>query len=430
MNRRKFLQQVGIASTSAVVLIGTHGWAARGMSFISDSNPKRLIVVFLRGAVDGLNVVVPYGETAYYDARPKIAIPRPSELGGVLDLDGHFGLHPALASLMPLWKQGSLAFVDACGSPDPTRSHFDAQDYMESGTPGVKSTPDGWMNRLLATLPEHTPVQAVNLGDTTPRILWGQMNVASLPLGRTSANLPLDRPQVGTVFDRLYSGNDALSLAYQEGRKARKTLLTDLDAEMKAANNGAPLPVGFASDAQRLAQLMVRDPSIELAFLALGGWDTHVNQGGSQGQLAGRLKALGEGLATLAQGLGPVYRDTAIVVMSEFGRTVHENGDGGTDHGHGNVMWILGGAIKGGKVYGEWPGLSSAELYQGRDLAISTDFRDVVVSLLEGHMQLDDAKIHQVFPGYTPSQRYTAVQRRCTVDRLPRSKSWCGRLNN
>ena len=175
---------------------------------------------------------------------------------------------------MPLWKQGSLAFVDACGSPDPTRSHFDAQDYMESGTPGVKSTPDGWLNRLLATLPRHTPVQAVNLGETTPRILSGQINIASLPLGRNSTNpLPLDQPQVGTAFDRLYNRNDTLSQAYQEGRKARKTLLSDLEAEMKAANNGAPLPVGFPSDAQRLARLMVRDPRIELAFLGLGGWD-------------------------------------------------------------------------------------------------------------------------------------------------------------
>jgi len=408
MNRRKFLHRVGIASTSAIVLLGTHGWAARSTSLNSDGNSKRLVVIFLRGAVDGLNIVVPYAETAYYDARPKIAIPRPNQNGGVLDLDGHFGLNPALAPLIPLWRQGSLAFVDACGSPDPTRSHFDAQDYMESGTPGVKSTADGWMNRLLATLPEHTPVQAVNLGDTTPRILSGSIAVASLPLGRNSA-MPLDLPQVSTAFDRLYSGNDALSQAYQEGQQARKTLLTDLDAEMKAANNGAPLPGGFARDAQRLAQLMVKDSSIKLAFLALGGWDTHVNQGGSQGQLAGRLKPLGEGLATLVQGLGSVYQDTAIVVMSEFGRTVHENGDGGTDHGHGNVMWTLGGQIKGGKVYGEWPGVSIGKLYQGRDLAISTDFRDVIVSLLEGHLQLDDAKIHQVFPGYTPSQKISLV---------------------
>ena len=416
MNRRKFLQQAGIVSTSAIVSIGAHGWAARGISLNnsnSSSGPKRLVVVFLRGAVDGLNVVVPHGENAYYESRPKIAIPRPSDTNGALNLDGRFGLHPALASLMPLWQQQSLAFVHACGSPDPTRSHFDAQDYMESGTPGTKATSDGWMNRLLADLPTHTPVQAVNLGDTTPRILSGQMAVASFPLGRNSARaLPLDRPQIGAAFDRLYAGNDELSQVYQEGRSARKTLLTDLkteDAETKAANNGAPSPVGFASDAKQLARLMVKDPTIHLAFLALGGWDTHVNQGGSQGQLAGRLKPLGDGLATLAQALGPVYRDTTVVVMSEFGRTVHENGDGGTDHGHGNVMWVLGGGVKGGKVYGEWPGLSSTALYQGRDLAISTDFRDVITTVLERHLQLDDAKLHQVFPGYTSNQRIGVI---------------------
>lgn len=408
MNRRKFLLQAGLLSTSAIVSIGFHGWAARGA--VTSENPKRLIVIFLRGAVDGLNVVVPYQEAAYYQVRPKIAIPRPSENGGAIDLDGQFGLHPALAPLMPLWKQGSLAFVHATGSPDPTRSHFDAQYYMESGTPGVKSTPDGWMNRLLSVLPGHTPVQAINLGNTTPHILEGQIAVASLAIGRGSTSrLSLDRPQVSAAFDRLYSSNDKLSLAYQEGRMAREALQKDLDTEMKAANNGAPPPNGLAGDANRLARLMVQDPSIHLAFLAVGGWDTHVNQGGSQGQLAGRLKPLGNVLATLANGLGSVYKDTAIVVMSEFGRTVHENGDAGTDHGHANVMWILGGGIKGGKVHGQWPGMSDSQLYEKRDLAVTTDFRDVIANILERHMQLDEVKINKVFPGYAAHQTIGVV---------------------
>lgn len=404
MNRRKFLLQAGLLSTSALVSMGWHSWVARGT--VTSNNPKRLIVIFLRGAVDGLNVVIPYQETAYYQARPKIAIHRPGDRGGAIDLDGRFGLHPSLASLMPFWQQGSLAFVHACGSPDPTRSHFDAQDYMESGTPGVKNTQDGWMNRLLAVLPEHTPVQAINLGSTTPRILSGRIAVASIPVGKGSGNrLSLDRPQVSTAFDRLYSGNDSLSQVYKEGRMAREALQKDLEAEMKAANNGAPTPNGFAGDAQKLARLMVRDPSIQLAFVALGGWDTHVNQGGSQGQLAGRLRPLGQGLATLVNELGSIYRDTAIVVMSEFGRTVRENGNGGTDHGHGNVMWILGGSVKGGKIHGQWPGLSDSQLYEGRDLAATTDFRDVVVTLLGRHMQLDEAKIDKVFPKYAANQK-------------------------
>ncbi len=410
MNRRKFLQQAGILSASALVSIGWHGWAARSATQNSNSNPKRLIVVFLRGAVDGLNVVIPYGENAYYDARSSIAIAPPNETNGALDLDGHFGLHPALNPLMPLWKQGSLAFVHACGSPDPTRSHFDAQDYMESGTPGVKKTADGWMNRMLNVLHSNSPIQAVNVGATMPRILTGQMSVASLPVGRNAErSLPLDRPQMSEAFNQLYNGNDSLSKAYQEGRTARQQLMADLNQEMMVANNGAPSPTGFAGDTQQLARLMVKDPSVELAFMALGGWDTHVNQGGITGQLARNLKSLGEGLAALQQGLGSVYSNTTIVVMSEFGRTVHENGNGGTDHGHGNVMWLLGGGIKGGKVYGHWPGLAQEQLYEGRDLAVSTDFRDVIASVLSRHLQLDRAKINQIFPNYSPQQNIEVV---------------------
>ena len=409
MNRRDFLIDAGIFTVSALTAIGTHACIARSATYDS-SNQKRLIVIFLRGAVDGLNVVVPYSETAYYQARPKIAIPQPSQQGGVLDLDGRFGLHPALAPLMPLWKQGTLAFVHACGSPDPTRSHFDAQYYMESGTPDVKNTSDGWMNRLLSILSGHSPIQAVSLGATTPHIFSGPMPVANLESGRNADKpLPLDRPQVAEAFDKLYSGKDDLSQTYQEGRMARQALKNDLDAEMKMANNGAPLPSGFARDAQRLAQLMVRDPRIELAFMDLGGWDTHVNQGSSTGQLARNLLQLGQGLASLVQGLGLVYPNTAIVVMSEFGRTVHENGNGGTDHGHGNVMWVLGGKVHGGKVYGQWPGLSTDQLYQGRDLAITTDFRDAIATVLENHLNLDKAKLNQVFPDYAPKQKIELI---------------------
>ncbi|HEY9725757.1 MAG TPA: DUF1501 domain-containing protein [Chroococcales cyanobacterium] len=408
MNRRKFLEQLGLVSSVAMVSIGTHAWVARSVT--SNSNPKRLIVVFLRGAVDGLNVVIPHWENAYYDARSLIAIAPPNEANGALDLDGRFGLHPALNSVMPLWKQGSLAFIHACGSPDPTRSHFDAQDYMESGTPGIKKTSDGWMNRLLSVLPSQSPIQAVNVGATLPRILTGRMSVASLPVGRDAdRSLPLDRPQVSAVFDRLYSGNDTLSKAYQEGRAARQQIMGDLEQEMMAANKGAPSPVGFTGDAQKLARLMVKDSSVQLAFMALGGWDTHVNQGGSTGQLARNLKGLGDGLAALAQGLGPVYSDTAIVVMSEFGRTVRENGNGGTDHGHSNVMWLLGGTLKGGKVYGEWPGLAESQLNEGRDLAVTTDFRDVIATVLEGHLQMDAAKLQQVFPDYVPKQKLSVI---------------------
>ncbi|KGF72889.1 hypothetical protein DO97_04085 [Neosynechococcus sphagnicola sy1] len=399
MNRRHFLQQAGLLTASSVFSIGLHGWALRTEA----ASRQRLVVIFLRGAVDGLNVVVPYQESTYYSARPNIAIPQPGKPEGALNLDGQFGLHPALNPLMPLWQNRSLAFVQACGSPDPTRSHFDAQDYMETGILGNKRASDGWMNRLLQVLPDHSPTQALNLGATMPRILTGKMPVANLPLGKGAINtLPLDRPQVSNAFDRLYSGSDPLSQAYQEGQRARKTLLTDLNSEMIMANNGAPLPdQGFNQDMRRLAHLMVSDASIQLAFLSLGGWDTHVNQGSNNGLLAGHLRALGSGLTTLAQGLGSVYRETVILVISEFGRTVHENGNRGTDHGHGNVLWAMGGRVQGGKVYGQWPGLATAQLYEGRDLAVTTDFRDPIASVLTQHLHLDRGKITQIFPGYT-----------------------------
>jgi uncharacterized protein (DUF1501 family) len=401
MNRRQFLIQSSLFSTSSLIGIGTHGWAAPSIATI-DPNPQRLIVVFLRGAIDGLSVVVPYQEPTYYLDRPTIAIPQPGQTNGAIDLDGKFGLHPALAPLFPLWQQKSLAFVHACGSNDETRSHFDAQDYLESGTPGVKTTRDGWMNRLLGVMSDKNPIQAVSVGATTPRILLGKRAVANLPSGRNAGNRQqIDKPQIASAFDRLYGNNDALSQTYREARIARTELLKDLEAEMKMANNGATLPNGFPDDAQRLARLMARDPRIQLSFLAVGGWDTHINQGAGQGQLARNLDQLGKGLIALQTGLGAVYQNTTIIVMSEFGRTIKENGNGGTDHGHGNVMWLLGGGIRGGTIYGKWNGLEPAQRYQGRDLAVTTDFRDVLGAVLKRRFGVEGNKLQQIFPKYT-----------------------------
>jgi uncharacterized protein (DUF1501 family) len=397
VTRREFMHRAAVLSAAGIVLLSPHAWAAGA----SGERKGRLVVVFLRGAVDGLNVVVPHAEPAYYDARPTIAIGRLNSDGGVQDLDGFFGLHPALAPLMPLWSERTLAFVHACGSPDPTRSHFDAQDYMESGTPGIKSTHDGWLNRVLAQLPGgHAPTEALSLGPTLPRILSGKLPVANLPLGRAAARpLPLDRPMVETAFDRLYGGVDALSVAYREGRASRAKLLGDLQRDMVEADAGAPSPQGFSDDSGRLAHLIRRDPSIRIAFLALGGWDTHVSQGAAQGQLAAHLAQLAAGLSSFANALGPEYQDTVVLVISEFGRTVKENGNGGTDHGHGNVLWVMGGQVRGGKVYGRWPGLATSALYQERDLAVTTDFRQPIGALLRSHLALSDAQVAQVFPG-------------------------------
>ncbi|HVA77799.1 MAG TPA: DUF1501 domain-containing protein [Candidatus Binataceae bacterium] len=398
MSRRAFLRRASILSAAGIVLISPHSWAGR--AFASTGNHNRLVVVFLRGAVDGMNVIVPHGDPIYYESRPTIAVGRTGTPGGVLDLDGYFGMHPALVSVMPLWKERTLAFVHACGSPDPTRSHFDAQDFMESGTPGVKSTQDGWLNRTLAQLPgAHGPTEALSMGATMPRILSGKMPAANMPLGRGAARpMPLDRPFIEAAFDRLYTGNDPISVAYRDGRMARQKLLAELQQDMTVADAGAPSPQGFAQDTDRLAHLMRRDSTIRVAFLALGGWDTHVSQGAAEGQLAGHLRPLAEGLASFKDSLGPTYQDTTILVISEFGRTMHENGNAGTDHGHGNVMWVMGGQVRGGKVYGRWPGLQPGELYQERDLAITTDFRDPIAVVLTQHMGLAEAQIDRVFP--------------------------------
>jgi uncharacterized protein (DUF1501 family) len=350
--------------------------------------------------VDGLNVVVPHSESAYYSARPTIAIPRPAENGGALKLDSQFALHPALSSLMPLWEKGTLAFVHASGSPDPSRSHFDAQDYMETGTPGLKATPDGWLNRLVAVLPgTRSATEAISVGPVLPRILSGRAAATNLALGKAAIQpTALDRPEIQDAFDQLYKGSDALSVAYREGQSSRKQLLSQLNQEMNQADMGAPSPVGFADQARKLGRLISRDSTIKVAFLALGGWDTHINQGSVAGQLPNRLRALGETLSTFAQALGPAYSDTVILMMSEFGRTVHENGNTGTDHGHGNVMWLMGANINGGKVYGRWPGLSGSQLYEGRDLAVTTDFREIISAVLQAQFGLNSTQMEKVIP--------------------------------
>ena len=411
MRRRSFLT----ASLAAGLLLpfGPDRWLARA----EPANQRRLIVVFLRGATDGLNVVVPYGESDYYAARRSIAIRPPGGDQSALDLDGQFGLHPALAPLLRYWRAGQLAFVHASGSPDPTRSHFDAQLYLENGTPGRGIQSDGWMNRLLGLLPGPSGSgRAIAFGPQIPRILAGPQPVANLTsaaaIGRP---MPVDRPRVDEAFSRLYGGNDAMSRSFQEGKQARQQMQRDLamadPEEQKLADGGAPTPTGFPADAARLAEMMRHDPAIRLAFFGLGGWDTHIRQGGAEGQLANHLRPLAEGLAALAQGLGPAFGDSLILVMSEFGRTVRENGDGGTDHGHGNVLWLLGGGVAGGRVAGDWPGLAEERLYQQRDLAVTTDFRQAIGPAVIRHLALPDSALVTLFPGPPPAGAPLALLR-------------------
>lgn len=390
-------------STAAFVSIGASGiWASRASANGINDN-ARMVVIMLRGAVDGLSVVAPYAEANYYNARPTIAIAKPGEADGLIRLDNLFGLHPSLSVLMPYWESANLSFIHASGSHDSTRSHFDAQDYMESGTPGKKSTQDGWLNRLAVSLNQENVdaskrLQAVNLGPVMPRIFAGPSPVASLAQGNAAvAKGVLDREPVADAFAKLYSGNDKLSETVREATATRKEIMTSLASDDPKADQGSLSLRGLAQDTARLGQLMQRDARVRLAFVPVGGWDTHVNQGNGKGQLANRLALLGDAIDSLIKNMGNRFSETTIVVMSEFGRTVRQNGNQGTDHGHGNVMWTLGGNMKGGRVEGKWPGLETSALNEGRDLAITTDFRDPLIHILEQKFRLRDKQLATVF---------------------------------
>lgn len=409
MNRREFIKLASLSSLS-LFAPGLAGWA---FSNGTDNSAKKLIVILLRGGVDGLNIVAPYGDSQYYSLRPRIAVARPGEMNGLIDLDSHFGLHPALGPLMPYWQNKSLAFVHASGSPSPSRSHFDAQDNMESGTPGIRSISTGWLNRLVSELPAkgNSALHAISIGPVLPRIMSGPASIATISKSVSVSKSLLDRPVVASVFQDLYADRqDDLGRAFSQGMSAHNEINESLskpdemmDREQIMANRGAPLPGTNKAYGKQLAQLLRKSPSIQVAFLDFGGFDTHVNEGTGKGQLANHLAPLGQGIADLIEGLGPMYKDTTIVVMSEFGRTAKENGNSGTDHGHGNVMWLLGGDIPGGNVYARWGGLTPEALHEARDLPTSTDFRAVISYLLNNQVGVAKTTLAKVFPNFQSS---------------------------
>jgi uncharacterized protein (DUF1501 family) len=365
---------------------------------------KRLVVIFQRGAADGLNIVVPHGEQAYYTMRPTINIPR----NQVIDLDGFFGLHPSMSALQPIWQQGHLAIVHATGSPDPTRSHFDAQDFMESGTPGVKATEDGWLNRSLHSLPQSadpSSFRAIALGPSLPRILSGSepaIAVNSVNDFGIGGNSKSAAPMANT-FEAMYaqSVDSVLHGTGQETFEAVK-MLKSADPKKYSPAPGANYPNGRFRDALRqTAQLIKSNVGVQIAFTDIGGWDHHVNEGAAEGQLANVLREFGQSIAAFWVDLGALAEDTVIVTMSEFGRTARENGNRGTDHGHANVMFVLGGDVRGGRVYGRWPGLDQSQLNEGRDLALTTDFRRVLGEAVARHV--GNPNLKTVFPGYENS---------------------------
>jgi len=414
LTRRIFLKSSGLAFVSfglAPRALIRSAWAAEG-----SRRKKTLVVVFQRGACDGLNTVVPYGESAYRKLRPTIAIPAPrgGSRDAALDLDGHFGLHPALEPLLASFKDGSLAVVHAVGSPDATRSHFDAQDFMESGTPGRKSTEDGWMNRHLQCAPDAaaSPFRAVSLTPTLPRSLAGRAPAVAMASIDRFGLRPAGGAAVARGFEDMYAGavRDVLHGTGQETFEAIEFLKkTDPGRYVPAA--GASYPRGpYGESLKQIAQLVKADVGVELAFTEVGGWDHHAAEGGVQGQLAARLRELGHSLAAFQRDLGQRMQDVVLVTLTEFGRTVRENGNRGTDHGHASVSFVMGGGVRGGRVHGRWPGLTPDRLYEGRDLAITTDFRDLLGELLARHLGARD--LGPVFPGHAASAtRFPGVMR-------------------
>ena len=395
LTRRIFLRG------SAVVMAGAGSvpfWLGRAAA-ATQGRRKTLVAIFQRGAADGLNVVVPFGEKRYYELRPTIGIQPPdlTNLNTAIDLDGRFGLNPALRPLKDLWDKRILAIVEATGSPDPTRSHFDAQDYMESGTPGMKR--DGWLNRALPPAgPGASPLRAISMSATLPRTLQGDHAAIAVN------DVQQFHPDAGTasIVESMYAGSPDRQLAAAgKDAFAAVKMIQSLSSTPYTPAGGAQYGQGgeLGRSLQQIARLIKADAGVEAAFAEIGGWDHHQNE---PGQLNNVLRQFGSALAAFCTDMGDRMEDIVLVTMSEFGRTAQENGDSGTDHGHADVMFVLGGTVRGGKIYGQWPGLEKEQLYEGRDLAVTTDFRAVLGELVKGH--LGTANLNEVFPGYQPGE--------------------------
>ena len=401
-SRRIFLRS--FLHNSALALAGfgpLPGWLGRTAFAAGSGRPRKVLVaIFQRGAADGLNIVVPHGDPNYYSMRPSIAIPRKQ----AIDLDGFFGLHPALDGLKPAFDEGRLAVVHAAGSPDPTRSHFDAQDYMESGTPGFKGTRDGWMNRALGPAEgKPSPVRAVSMGPMLARAMRGTNSAVAV---NRLADFKVRDAAAAGMFESMYAQSvDARLHGAGKSTFEAVALLEALQKSPYALANGAEYPRSRLGESLRqIAELIKAGAGLEVAFADTGGWDHHANEVAgtpTEGQLANLLADFGKSLGAFARDLGDGMEDVALVTMSEFGRTARENGARGTDHGHANCMFVMGGGTRGGKVYGKWPGLEQEQLYEGRDLAVTTDFRDVLGELVARH--LGRVNPDAVFPGYSSS---------------------------
>ena len=393
-SRRRFLKSTGLGFLALGL---PPSFLVRAAQAQQAGKGKVLVVVFQRGAMDGLNAVIPFKDPIYYTLRPTIAIAEPAAgEERAIDLDGFYGLHPALAPLKSIYDKGQLAIVHAAGSPDNTRSHFDAQDYMEMGTPGIKSTPDGWLNRYLNEQKKgESAFRGVALTARLPRMLAGGAPAVSLS---SIDEFRLRNEAMSATLQKLYTRtSDTL---FRLGGQNLFAAIAELRrVESKIPPSAERYPTGrFGASLAQIARLIKADVGLEIAFTEIQGWDTHVNQGGVKGQMANRLKDLAESLATFHRDLGDRVEDVVLITLSEFGRTARENGNRGTDHGHANVMFALGGPVRGGKVYGRWPGLAPEVLYEGRDLDLTTDFRTVCGEVISRHLGQKD--LSKIFPGF------------------------------
>jgi uncharacterized protein (DUF1501 family) len=403
MTRRLFLRG------SAVIMAGIGSaprWLARAAEGAKGKR-KILVAIFQRGAADSLNIVVPFGEKRYYQLRPSIAVPAPmgESSGGpnrqtAIDLDGRFALHPQLEPLKALWDKQQLAIVEATGSPDPSRSHFDAQDYMESGTAG-KTLGDGWLNRALSPAGHGTsPLRAIAMGSQLPRTLQGERAAVAV---NDVQSFQMGSQDTASILESMYatSPDARLERTSKDAFAAMKMIQQITQGPYNPAGNPPYFQGGeLGRNLQQVARLIKADVGVEAAFAEVGGWDHH---GQEPYQLSNLLRQFGTALSAFSQDMGDRMGDIVLVTMSEFGRTAQENGNSGTDHGHGGLMMVLGGPVRGGKIYGRWPGLAEEQLYEGRDLAVTTDFRTVLSELVSGH--LGQTNVSQVFPGFESGER-------------------------
>jgi uncharacterized protein (DUF1501 family) len=403
--RRSFLQSSSLLASASLL--------PRWMPRLAFSPPTRgplgdvLIAVFLRGAADALNMVVPHGDEAYYTLRPTLGIPRPDDRHTqagtrTIDLDGFFGLHPSLSPLLPAWESGDLAFIHACGAPDESRSHFRAMELMERGVEDERGPASGWIGRHLATLDTGnlSPLRAVALGEIPQRSLTGAIPVTAL---RSIADFHLaGDPQALALMQNaltsLYTGSDAVSQVGRETLEILDTLQTMDPISYRPSSDLVYPDSDFGMGLRQIAALIKAEVGLEVAAIDVGGWDTHFAQGASEGQMAKLMWDLATGLAAFHADLGDFADRSTVVVMSEFGRRAAENGSLGTDHGHGSVMFLMGGHVNGGRVHGRWPGVGEGQLVGPGDLAVTTDYRDVLGEVCL--KRLGNPSLREIFPGF------------------------------